>query len=158
LQEAGRPCREDCGGSALRVSSCCQRQKHTHVSNGKLEGINLDLDALDLEDAAAHFGAPGIHTLTMYLDEDGDALSTEEDVCEAGILDFSESSLATEVEGNVAHVGLDLAEGEADGVVLNILDVRIGRKLEVVVEHHLEDTAQPSQYKRKTVSVHLLRE
>ena len=84
------------------------------VANRELEGSNLDIDVLHLENARAVF------VCGDDMGSDSQTLATEQDVGQARVGEFRETALLLEVERNVAHVRLDLAQRENELVVILI--------------------------------------
>jgi hypothetical protein len=58
----------------------------TTITNGKLEGINLDVDGLDTEETA--LGLLGGGLVVDDGDGGGDTASAKEDICETRVFEF----------------------------------------------------------------------
>ena len=82
------------------------------IADAELEPVNLDVHRVDLEERGL-IGARG----GMQADVRGDAIAANEDIGETGVFHTGKASLLVIVEGNVAHVCLDLREREVDAVV-----------------------------------------
>lgn len=106
------------------------------VADGELEGVDFDGDVLDVEDGGLVFAGGG------EVDLDGEAFAAEEDVCETRVLDLGDTALLLEVEGDVAHVGLDLGEGEGEVVIVLVGDGGVGRDDDVVVRLDLDGVGE----------------
>lgn len=91
------------------------------VLDGELQLVNLDLDLLDLEYRA-------LVAAGFDVNLSGETLSGEDDVGETVVLDLGETALLVEVEGDLAHVGLDLGEGDPDAVLGAVLDGVVRRE------------------------------
>jgi len=102
------------------------------VSDGKLEGVNVDINVLDREGAVSS-------VVGLEGDLDGDTLSSDQDVGDTGVLELGPTRLPSELEDDISEIGLDLAETQGDDVVLLVGDLVVGRELEVVVRSNLDD-------------------
>ena len=72
----------------------------------------------------------------------GETLATEEHVCETLVGELGEAGLLAEVERDVAHVRLDLAERERELVVRLVADGAVRRELDKVVRVHGDDVRE----------------
>lgn len=99
------------------------------VTDRELEGINLDIDILDVEDGGLVLLSGG------EVDGGGETLSTEDDIGETLIGDLDTATVLV-VEGNIAHIGLDLTECEGELVMALVLDGVVGRELHEIVSLH----------------------
>lgn len=92
--------------------------------------VDVDLDVLDLEDARL------VLVSADEVDGSSQPLPTKYDVRQARIADLWETGLLAEVEGDVAHVRLDLGEGEGELVMMFVGNGVVGGELDVVVSLH----------------------
>jgi hypothetical protein len=67
------------------------------------------------------------------VDRSAETFAPEENVSETRILDFGNPSLLVEVESNIAHVCLDMAQMEGDLVVTIVVDGTVWRELDEVM-------------------------
>lgn len=114
--------------SVKKVRNWMLHERWTHITDGELERIKLNIDVLDVEDARAVLGIG-----RDELNGDSQALSAEEDISKTRVLDLGEAVLLVEVESHIAHVGLDLRERESEVVVVLVGDGLVWRELEEVV-------------------------
>jgi len=89
-------------------SECLVKKIVLAVTNGELERVDFDFNALDFEDIAAHLSSRSVQSLGMELDESSDSTTAKEDVRKTSIFDLGEPALLTVVESNITHVGLHL--------------------------------------------------
>ena len=82
------------------------------VTDGELQRSDLHVNILDLEHAGP------ILVRRHNVRRDGEALATQKYVSQARVRQLGEARLLLEVEGNVSHVGLDLAESQHELVVV----------------------------------------
>lgn len=108
------------------------QQVVVRVSDGKLQGVNVDVNVLDGESRVSL-------VVGLEGDLDRDTLSSDQDVGDTGVLELGPTRLPSELEDDVPQVGLDLAESEGDDVVLLVGDRLVGRELEVVVRSNLDN-------------------
>jgi len=106
------------------------------VANGELKRVDFDGDVLDVEDGGLVFAGG------CEMDFDGETFAAEEDVCETRVLDLRDAGLLLEVEGNITHIGLDLAESEGEVVVVFIGDGRVRRDDDMVVRLDLDGVGE----------------
>lgn len=114
----------------LSISTTTQKldeRLNTYVANGELERVDFDVNVLDLEHAAL------IATSTSEVNLDSQSLTTKEDIGQPRVLQLDGTSLTVEVEGNVPHIGLHLAEGEGE-----VMEVRV-RSSDGVVRGELHE-------------------
>ena len=105
------------------------------VADGKLELVNLGNDLLDGEDVAALLASRSV--LSLEVNGDSETLTTKEDVGGTALLELGEAKLLVEEEVDVAHVGLDLVQGELERVLVAVTELVKLRELEVVANVHL---------------------
>ena len=106
------------------------------VPDGELERSDLGVDGFNLEYRRR------VLRRRHKLDRHVDALTTENEVGEAGVPELGKTSLLPEVEGNVAKVRLNLAETELNLVVGLVVDNTVRREFEIVPGSHSDDIGE----------------
>lgn len=112
------------------------RNRKTHISNGELERVNLNIDILNMEHAAR------VLARARQMHSNSHTRPAKEHISKPRVLVFDRARLAVDVERNVAHVRLDLREGELEVVRVVVLDGVVGRELDVVVRVEGDDVGE----------------
>ena len=102
-------------------------KKGTYIAHAELQRINLNSNILNMENTTR------VLARARQMHMDSHTLSTQENIRQSAILILDRASLTVDVKGDVAHVGLDLREGELEVVRVAVGDGVVGRELHVVV-------------------------
>lgn len=116
------------------------------VTNVELEGVDLDLDIIDLEDGGVVLAGrdkssgsldktSSTHCLSMMTTADtyGQATSTKKDIGDTTVAQLGDTTLLLEVEHDITHVSLDLTKCQGKAMTILVLDGVVGRELDEVV-------------------------
>jgi hypothetical protein len=124
---------DDAGGGA---SDKLVKQIVLGVSDGPFEGVNVNLDVVDLEDSVSSTSD------TLNLDINGHTLARDDNVGETVVRKLGESSLLSERKGDVSDVGLGLRGGDSEERVRgleSLLDRRVRAELDSLVGLNLDN-------------------
>jgi len=94
------------------------------------------MNIFDMEDRAT------IPVGTPEVDLDGQAFTAEENVSQTAVLHLRDASLLVVIECDIAHVRLNLAEGEGEVVAVLVRDGVIWRELDEVVRFERDDVGE----------------
>ena len=106
------------------------------IPDRELERSDLGVNGFNLEYRRVVYGRRDEFDIHV------DTFATEDDVGQAGVPQLWETGLFPEVEGDVAKVCLNLAEGKLDLVFRMVVDHAVGRKFEVVLGSNVDDVGE----------------